>query len=728
MKNTFKALGISLVMLTVSLSANTVFADSSDNIILDFHTGFSETGKGTEFYWKKQDKDLVSSYKLYISDPLSQTESYKTDIPVKHLEDISNPDQNSYTIDFKDLENGKYYRFKLEAYKDSELVGSDTCGSVILGEDYDDNRYYYHFNFGIDRADLHTANVVWTDVYEDNVKRTVKFYRIDEDGFHDFGSADFSTGKYTFENLESDKRYSVAAEVYEGSKMVFTYQFGFSTEKREIKTGGNIKALKDYDFEYFIDKDSARQISVSTYWKDKGASSLLPFKDIKYKIKLSEPLSSEDYFGGKKPSYKSYEFNHDNLSNLEQYYIPFNGIYAVDQFNIYMEAKSGKYFSEDVNKYPESSVFHISGMEPGRYYKIKIEAYYNGKLIASEKTDFINDAIEERDLFFDQEDDYNLKSVKAGSKDGKKVNITWKNIAKTYEEEYPKGKRTIYFYLSSPYKNKKKIYGSNRCKLSAKYAGKTSYDKLKYTLKDLEPGRHYMLYLEVRCNGKIEGFLEYELSTTVNVPIIDLEQTKTNAVKLSSTVDVNMYDLGLVFYKEHDIKLDNTCIKPEFVEYYRIEKNGKYKKIGTAAAGKTLTDKNVTPGKTYTYKARAYSIIDGKKVYSEYSPETDNSIRVENFKPQLKISYANKNKNIIKITNDKNNGSIRFNSDEKICYGFDGKDFYYLSDDLEINPGATVYLDLPKNRKAVDFYYSLHFDGQYYTITLNPKGSTFKVK
>ena len=77
MKNTFKALGISLVMLTVSLSANTVFADSSDNIILDFHTGFSETGKCTEFYWKKQDKDLVSSYKLYISDPLSQTESFK---------------------------------------------------------------------------------------------------------------------------------------------------------------------------------------------------------------------------------------------------------------------------------------------------------------------------------------------------------------------------------------------------------------------------------------------------------------------------------------------------------------------------------------------------------------------------------------------------------------------------------------------------------------------------
>ena len=392
---------------------------------------------------------------------------------------------------------------------------------------------------------------------------------------------------------------------------------------------------------------------------------------------------------------------------------------------------SGEHYSKDGSYNPVASSFNISGLETGKYYRINIEAYYNGELIASDGSYFINDKIEENNLFFDQEDDINLSTVRAASKDGKTVNITWDNMPETYDSEYSRGKRTVYFYLSSPYKSKKKIYGSNGVKIGAKYVGKAAYNDLKYKLKGLKTERHYKLYLEVRCDGKIEDLLEYDLSTTINVPVIDLKVTKANTVELSSSVEVTKENRGFAFEKEYDIKLDNTCIKPEFVEYYRKDKNGKYKMIGTVAAGKTLTDKNVTPGKTYTYKARAYSVIDGKKNYSGYSPALyDSVIKIDNPKPLLKISYADKKKNIIKITSDNNNGIISFRGNEKISYGTNGKKFKTPMGDIDIKPGKTLYLKLPKNMKVISFTYGFSNYDNYdrYTIKLNPNGSISKPK
>lgn len=57
-------------------------------------------------------------------------------------------------------------------------------------------------------------------------------------------------------------------------------------------------------------------------------------------------------------------------------------------------------------------------------------------------------------------------------------------------------------------------------------------------------------------------------------------------------------------------------------EVYRANtKNGTFSKIGTLTKGSTLnyTNKNLTTGKTYHYKVRAYRTVNGKKVYSKFS-------------------------------------------------------------------------------------------------------------
>ena len=52
--------------------------------------------------------------------------------------------------------------------------------------------------------------------------------------------------------------------------------------------------------------------------------------------------------------------------------------------------------------------------------------------------------------------------------------------------------------------------------------------------------------------------------------------------------------------------------------YMATSKNGTYKNIGSTS-NKSFTKGNLTKGKTYYFKVRAYRTIDGKKVYSSYS-------------------------------------------------------------------------------------------------------------
>lgn len=716
MNRTLKTAGVSLALLTACLSANTVFADGQDKA--DISCSLSFFGNRTNISWNDTGNSKISSYKLYVSEPLSPDKCCSADIPLKYVEDSSKLTGASTDYDLKDLEKGKYYRFKLEAYQDSELVGSDTFGSIILGEDYEEDSFNY-FRFGIGLADLNTATVTWNDYY----KGSMKFYRIEDDGFHDFGTVDLSAGTYTFSDLQSGRDYSVAAEVYEGEKMIFTYQFGFSTEEKETKDKS--KDAKDSKLDVLTFTDSGTQIRIKPGFKSDYDPVYL--KNVEYKIRVSKALSSKDYFACKDTTYTSYLLKDEHIDDFSNYYIPYNGNDAFDHYKIYKEA--GKYYgNSDYNcSEPAEPVLTVSGLKPDMYYRIKTDAYLNGKMIASCSTDVLTEEAEQNDLFYDSEEEFSPVRIRTASKDGKTVKLTWEDLAKEYD--YPEGKRTVYFYLSSPYKNRKKIYDSYGFELSAQYVGKTAYSNLKYKLKDLKPGRHYMLYLEVRLDGKIECRDYYRISTTVNVPVIALKQTKKNTVKVGSAVGVTLYDFGMAYEAEYDWEFDSTCIKPEFVEYYRKEKKGKYRKIATLASGEILTDKTVSLGKTYTYKARGYSIIGGKKVYSAYSPiiDIENTIRVENLKPQFKISYANKDKNIVKITSDRNNGTVEFMADDNISYNTDGKNhFDILSQDLEIKPGKSIYLKLSKKNK--DIALNVGHRSSYYVLSVDLKKLTYKTR
>lgn len=722
MNRTLKTAGVSLALLTACLSANTVFADGQDKA--DISCSLSFFGNRTNISWNDTGNSKISSYKLYVSDPLSPDKCCSADIPLKYVENSSKLTGASTDYDLKDLEKGKYYRFKLEAYQDSELVGSDTFGSIILGEDYKEGSFDY-FRFGIGLADLNTATVTWNDYY----KGSMKFYRIEDDGFHDFGTVDLSAGTYTFSDLQSGRDYSVAAEVYEGEKMIFTYQFGFSTEEKNTKDKS--KNAKDYKLNVLSFADSGTQIRIKPGLK--SGRNPVHLKNVEYKIQVSKALSSKDFFACKDTTYTSYLLKDEHIDKFRNYYIPYNGNDAFDHYKIYKEA--GKYYGDkEYNcSEPAEPVLTVSGLKPDMYYRIKTDAYLNGKLIASNSTDALTEDVEQNDLFYDSEDEFSPARISTASKDGKTIALTWEDLAKEYN--YPKGKRTVYFYLSSPYKDRETIYDSHGFKISAKYVGKTAYSNLKYKLKDLKPGRHYMLYLEVRLDGKIECRDFYKISTTVNVPVIALRQTKKNTVKVGSDVGVTLYDFGMA-YKLYDCEFDSTCIKPEFVEYYRKEKKGKYRKIATLASGEMLYDKTVSLGKTYTYKARGYSIIDGRKIYSAYSPIIENTIRVENLEPQFKISYANKDKNIVKITSDRNNGAVDFDgsdgtvdliADDNISYNTDGKKhFDTVGQLIDIKPGKSIYLKLLKKNK--DIALSISHRGEYYVLSVDLKKLTYKTR
>ena len=58
-----------------------------------------------------------------------------------------------------------------------------------------------------------------------------------------------------------------------------------------------------------------------------------------------------------------------------------------------------------------------------------------------------------------------------------------------------------------------------------------------------------------------------------------------------------------------------------YVIYRKTGKKGSYKKIKTVKNKKTIkyTDKTVKKGKTYYYRIRAYTLLDGKKVYGSYT-------------------------------------------------------------------------------------------------------------
>ena len=77
--------------------------------------------------------------------------------------------------------------------------------------------------------------------------------------------------------------------------------------------------------------------------------------------------------------------------------------------------------------------------------------------------------------------------------------------------------------------------------------------------------------------------------------------------------------------------------------YRSTQAAGGFSKIATSTKGSTVTytDKKLSCGKTYYYKVRAYDVVKGKKVYTEYSPVVSQYTRPHTVKVTT-ITHAHK--------------------------------------------------------------------------------------
>lgn len=134
----------------------------------------------------------------------------------------------------------------------------------------------------------------------------------------------------------------------------------------------------------------------------------------------------------------------------------------------------------------------------------------------------------------------------------------------------------------------------------------TSGSTLNYTNSKVTTGKTY--YYKVRAYKTVSGKKIYSPYTKNSsgkaIPSTPSSLTAKKASNSSATLTWGKID-GASGY-----------------EVYRsTSKTGTYSKQGTITNGSTLsyTNKNLSTGKTYYYKVRAYRTVDGKKVYGNYS-------------------------------------------------------------------------------------------------------------
>ena len=133
----------------------------------------------------------------------------------------------------------------------------------------------------------------------------------------------------------------------------------------------------------------------------------------------------------------------------------------------------------------------------------------------------------------------------------------------------------------------------------------TSVKKVTFTDKKLKTGTTY--FYKVRAYSKVKGKKTYgKFSAVVKAKPVPAKVTVT------ATSATN---------KSNKVNWKKTSGASGYELYRAMSKSGKYTKIKTATSGKagSFTDKNLTTGRTYYYKIRAYRNVKGKKVYGSYS-------------------------------------------------------------------------------------------------------------
>ena len=107
-------------------------------------------------------------------------------------------------------------------------------------------------------------------------------------------------------------------------------------------------------------------------------------------------------------------------------------------------------------------------------------------------------------------------------------------------------------------------------------------------------------------------------------------------------------------------------IAPDYIQLYRKDVDdpgSKYQELAVIASPQNYTDKSVEPGKTYRYKVRGYKVVNGKRVYSEFSrTETIPAVNQYGIYSLKKISSSDKKHTLeVKLTSDE-----KYNMDFKL--------------------------------------------------------------
>lgn len=111
--------------------------------------------------------------------------------------------------------------------------------------------------------------------------------------------------------------------------------------------------------------------------------------------------------------------------------------------------------------------------------------------------------------------------------------------------------------------------------------------------------RSILAVLLIICVMASQSIIAFGATTTVSTP------------KIKSAISVDGTHIQIKWGKMSDIS---------GLEVFRMNNEGNYKKIATLKAGRTTyNDYDVIPLHFYSYKVRAYKVVNGKKVYSKYA-------------------------------------------------------------------------------------------------------------
>ena len=315
--------------------------------------------------------------------------------------------------------------------------------------------------------------------------------------------------------------------------------------------------------------------------------------------------------------------------------------------------------------------YDFEDLDKNSFYRFKIDAYCGKELLCTHYCTNV----------YDRSDDFYPEMKISGSKG----TISWYN--NIFDDA------TVKIYRSGALKSKK--FGFQD--VSYTEIGEAAYESGEFTVKDLKKGETHYYGFVIYENGTPVCRIYKEFGTILEAP--------------ETTYPDNEYSHADKNYIQVPFRAadEDTPAKdvPDGLIIYRKNKKGKFVEIGRVKPLKKYIDKNVKPGKSYTYKARTYKKIKGKTYYSCYSDEVTIAAVNKEGKARFRISFDKKDSTIVKLESlDKYNGTIRFlddsfdkgysESNKIVKYSLDGKKWKKNDGSglPALKPGKTIFFKL----------------------------------